>query len=608
MNENSNKTKEELKATLEELRKKLESVKGTRNSLLKEKASSVIPQKLIEKIEEAEIIPPEKPIEVKKGANEKELNQYESKKTEIEKRKKEAKELHDNSVLTAGDNGFVIKKSKHSYEIAKDLRTFIQKQPTVDQLGVIYKFKDGDNIYNYAISTYDNKRGAGIGYVGYSVKVDKNTSLTDKEIYAILENNLEAAFDQNFINKNNWQTDNDKYIHSVEKNNFDKINAKYEAELVELDRQFKKDNKQSENKTEIFEIKKSIEETEESTEEDDKSLDNLLENIQKIQERTKERGEKIKKLKDELKKESEENKIEDKEGNDTQNIPIATEIFKEKRSIKDESGKEITVGDIVTKENKRDYFVVGFSERKIEEKYLKPGQEKNSVIYANLVEYKDGEVNFSTSTSGEDGKIKLKEKWQPPKYDNGEIIKLGDLVEAKVEKYVFELYNKTLRVRIFNMNGKVALENLDGTPSMAVTPKLLIKKSEENKNENKEGLKKFYMEAPREIETKNEYEKYPNSYFDMRGETSIQIPNQSVFEFIETGPDTAEFKLINDPTIIKRAINLYYRILKPICENKSGKYTEDAKEISFIQDTGIVKKEGDKWVVVEPLIIKEFVK
>lgn len=165
---------------------------------------------------------------------------YENKKENIERRRKEAKELHENSVLTAGDNGFVVKESKYSYETAVDLRTYIQKQPTADQIGVIYKFIDHDNLYCYAISTDDHKRGAGIGYVGYSVKVDKNTSLTDDEIYTILENNLEAAFNQKFPNKDTWKTNKDTNINSINKNSFDKINAKYDAELAALKKEKEK--------------------------------------------------------------------------------------------------------------------------------------------------------------------------------------------------------------------------------------------------------------------------------------------------------------------------------------------------------------------------------
>ena len=177
---------------------------------------------------------------------------YENQKENIEKRKEEAEKLHNNSVLTAGDNGFVVKESKYSYDIAKDLRTFIQKQATANQTGVIYKFKDGDNIYNYAISTYDAKRGAGIGYVGYSVKVDKDTLLTDEEIYEILENNLNASFDQKFPNKETWETDKDTHISSIEKNNFEKIKAKYEIKLAELDKKYNKNQeKNSEDNQDI---------------------------------------------------------------------------------------------------------------------------------------------------------------------------------------------------------------------------------------------------------------------------------------------------------------------------------------------------------------------
>src|SRR3989344_4006737 len=194
-------------------------------------------------------------------------------------------------------------------------------------------------------------------------------------------------------------------------------------------------------------------------------------------------------------KEEKESKKEEVEGdkfqtNPIQNsqeksgIPIATEVFNEKRSIKDISGKEITVGDIVTSQSNQDWLVRGFIEEKIAERYLKRGQ-KDFVLYAELAEYDNGEVNFNLQNNVRDGECTLKEKWQP-KYGNGEIIKIGDIVKANVEKFNFEIYNKKLKVIGFNLNGFVSVEVLGGDSGRAVHPSLLERAEEQTGPENKE--------------------------------------------------------------------------------------------------------------------------
>jgi len=200
-------------------------------------------------------------------------------------------------------------------------------------------------------------------------------------------------------------------------------------------------------------------------------------------------------LKNKPEEQKEEGKEEEVEGdkfqtNPIQNsqeksgIPIATEVFNEKRSIKDISGKEITVGDIVTSQSNQDWLVRGFIEEKIAERYLKPGQ-KDFVLYAELAEYDNGEVNFNLQNNVRDGECTLKEKWQP-KYGNGEIIKIGDIVKANVEKFNFEIYNKKLKVIGFNLNGFVSVEVLGGDSGRAVHPSLLERAEEQTGPENKE--------------------------------------------------------------------------------------------------------------------------
>src|SRR3989338_6046638 len=244
------------------------------------------------------------------------------------------------------------------------------------------------------------------------------------------------------------------------------------------------------------------------TTEDEKTLNNLLvvvENENKTIENAKKRMTEIDAEIERVKKEEEqavisepedkESKKEEVEGdkfqtNPIQNsqeksgIPIATEVFNEKRSIKDISGKEITIGDIVTSQSNQDWLVRGFIEEKIAERYLKPGQ-KDFVLYAELAEYDNGEVNFNLQNNVRDGECTLKEKWQP-KYGNGEIIKIGDIVKANVEKFNFEIYNKKLKVIGFNLNGFVSVEVLGGDSGRAVHPSLLERAEEQTGPENKE--------------------------------------------------------------------------------------------------------------------------
>lgn len=106
----------------------------------------------------------------------------------------------------------------------------------------------------------------------------------------------------------------------------------------------------------------------------------------------------------------------------------------------------------------------------------------------------------------------------------------------------------------------------------------------------------FYAEAPNE----------EDGSFTIERTTDIIIPNKSVFEFTMIDASNATFKIINDPDIMKRAINLYYRLLKPVCENKSAHYNESYNQIIFKRDKGKVAKQGDKWALMDKMIIKEF--
>lgn len=111
--------------------------------------------------------------------------------------KESISKIYNTLVFTAAIGGFKVKKSTHSYEIGRDLRTLIK--PNVEE-GTISVFKDGD-IYHMALSIEDNVRGAGMGYIGVSIKVDKESGLNEDIINDILFRNLEHVKNQEFVNQ-----------------------------------------------------------------------------------------------------------------------------------------------------------------------------------------------------------------------------------------------------------------------------------------------------------------------------------------------------------------------------------------------------------------------
>ena len=122
-------------------------------------------------------------------------------------------------------------------------------------------------------------------------------------------------------------------------------------------------------------------------------------------------------------------------------------------------------------------------------------------------------------------------------------------------------------------------------------------KKPENNREKENTLEKpktFYAQSPSEEDG------------SFNTTTDDLITDVSVFKFTQTGPDTAEFELIDNPDVIQRAITLYYRLLKPVTENKAG-YDQNATptDLIFEKDKGTVRKEGDKWILVDKLIIKK---
>ena len=112
--------------------------------------------------------------------------------------------LNNDLVLHGTDDGYVVKKSDKSYETANDIRQQVAKL-TENKKGKIVEFKttnkDGSITYNVALSVIDTKRGAGSGFVAYSVKVDENSRLNDEEIYNVLRKNLNGVFEQGLVSK-----------------------------------------------------------------------------------------------------------------------------------------------------------------------------------------------------------------------------------------------------------------------------------------------------------------------------------------------------------------------------------------------------------------------
>lgn len=390
------------------------------------------------------------------------------------------------------------------------------------------------------------------------------------------------------------------------------------------------------------------------TEEDEKTLNNLLASIESAKNRLKEieiEKAKIKEIAAEIEKIPEEEKPETSEKertkgdefqtNPIQNlqeksgIPIATEVFNEKRSIKDVSGKEITKGDIVTDQSNQDWLVCGFIERKIAEKYLKPGK-KDFILYANLAKYENGEVNFNARTSAEDGEYALKEKWQP-KYRNGEIIKMGDIVKANVEKFMFEVYNKKLKVVGFNLDGFVSVEVLDNSGRKeirAVSPSVLeiFHEKEESATEQKTGTEEQKESKKEEIEKRRkeeleEIEKKEYGEVSLEGLKTIYLPapnknetfndndklenfkeTESVYEFkiINKEGTKAIFKPVQNKEVFSRTSNLPDAYLLPATEGSLPRtkgadpwanYAGFSKYTTY--EAGEARLEDGKWIVTK---------
>jgi len=128
-------------------------------------------------------------------------------------------DIHDDSVLHGAVNGFNVKKSEKSYETAVDLRgeRYRGKVP-LDKEGQHFQFKEdveGGSIYHAGVTLYDRQRGAGMGYVAYSVKVGNDSNLTDAQIYDILNNNLTTAISGMTDSKGQMRTD--ASLKSIEK-------------------------------------------------------------------------------------------------------------------------------------------------------------------------------------------------------------------------------------------------------------------------------------------------------------------------------------------------------------------------------------------------------
>lgn len=162
-------------------------------------------------------------------------------KSELEKiniKIKETMVVHNNSVLHGAIGGFKVKESEKSYYTAVDLRSerfwekvSIQNGKNGDKFSFKENLPNGVR-YHKGVILYDHQRGAGMGYVAYSVIVDSNTSLTDDEIYNILENNLNTAYD--ILTEEGSMRRKDVYLKDIEKNNLDKIITEYNTELKTL--------------------------------------------------------------------------------------------------------------------------------------------------------------------------------------------------------------------------------------------------------------------------------------------------------------------------------------------------------------------------------------
>ncbi len=174
---------------------------------------------------------------LKQNDAEKKISNEKSELEKINIKIKETMVVHNNSVLHGAIGGFKVKESEKSYYTAVDLRSerfwekaSIQNGKNGDKFSFKEDLANGVR-YHKGVILYDHQRGAGMGYVAYSVIVDSNTSLTDDEIYNILENNLNTAYDS-LTEEGNMRKDTS--LKDIEKNNLDKIVTEYNTELKAL--------------------------------------------------------------------------------------------------------------------------------------------------------------------------------------------------------------------------------------------------------------------------------------------------------------------------------------------------------------------------------------
>ena len=149
-------------------------------------------------------------------------------------------------------------------------------------------------------------------------------------------------------------------------------------------------------------------------------------------------------------------------------VPKATELFNEKRSIKDKNGQDINIGDVVIL--KRGISVSGSVN---ETRNIITGFNSDGSAISSPID-NDGNIKRNIVSTIDNGEGVLDSKWKAV-YPNGEQINIGDRVRADVPKHQFEIYNKDLIVSGFNIDGGVSIKTMDGKRSGTVSSKILSK-------------------------------------------------------------------------------------------------------------------------------------
>jgi len=135
---------------------------------------------------------------------------------------------------------------------------------------------------------------------------------------------------------------------------------------------------------------------------------------------------------------------------------------------------------------------------------------------------------------------------------------------------------------------------------------LVIKQIEATNQNNAPIVESTPILAQRIIPSQSKYfysiEPKSGGNFFLVDKTTIEFEEtESVFVFIKQGDHSAQFRVIADIPTMKRAISYKAELLDTACDSLNG--SQNTQKI-ITEKPGIVKKEGDKWVIIIKAKIK----